>query len=137
MSSSITATIYYRRWAFLACTLLALVMGFVLYVSGFEEHLQSLPEEGTLLYVSEDALGIQDTSFHPAAESTLKAQMPQRGPLDNDADNDGSDDEVANSLVGLVSALLLTPLLSASFAVLLQQLPKLGLDYFPILGRPG
>jgi hypothetical protein len=111
-------------------------MGFVLF-SGFEEHLQSLPEEGTLLYVSEDALGIQDTSFHPAAESTLKAQMPQRGPLDNDTDNDGSDDEVANSLVGLVSTLLLTPLLSASFAVLLQQLPKLGLDYFPILGRPG
>jgi hypothetical protein len=112
-------------------------MGFVLYVSGFEEFLQSLPQEGSLFSVSEDAQSIQDALLYPAAASTLEAHMPQRGSLDNDTNNDGSDDGVAYSLVGLAPTLIFIPLIVSTFLAPLYELPKKSQNYSPILERPG
>ena len=83
----------------------------------------------------EDAQSLQNASFYSAAVPTLETPLLQRGSLDNDTEDD--DHGVADSLVGLAPALLLTLLLISSLLVPFYELRKMGSDYPPTLERPG
>jgi hypothetical protein len=63
---------------------------------------------------------------------------PARTEVDNDLDNDGTPDGVADPLVGLGVVLLVLPSVGGSFFLLsLYKLPMVGGDYCLPLERPG
>ena len=81
----------------------------------------------------------KSTSVHPpvASSALTGAPIAEKGLLDNDLDNDGYPDGMADPLVGLVIVCLLTPSVGGSLLLLsLYKLPMVGCDYHLPLERP-
>ena len=78
-----------------------------------------------------------DGQVDSMANSLATSGRSVRGWLDNDLDNDGYPDGMADPLVGLVIVCLLIPSVGGSLLLSLYELPLVGCDYYLPLERPG